>query len=164
MDTCRRAAAAWPTAGAPPETSLDEADHLNIRAALDYLLATSAAETALHLAIAAADFWFTRGYVVEGMNWLRRGLKHDGAIQFQTRARALAWIAALATRTLDRTALAESETSVAMWTALEDESADRAFAVLQLGELVNSTRTTHEPSCSWERRPRAIVSSAIGPC
>jgi predicted ATPase/DNA-binding CsgD family transcriptional regulator len=137
VDTCTRAAATWPTGGAPAEALVwMEDDHLNIRAALDYLLATSAAEAALHLAIAVADFWFTRGYVAEGMNWLRRGLEHDEAIQSKTRARALAWIAALATRTLDRTALAESETSVALWTALEDESTDRAFAVLQLGELV----------------------------
>lgn len=43
----------------------------------------------------------------------------------------------LATRhSLDRTALAESEASVALWTELGDESDDLALAVLQLGQLL----------------------------
>jgi predicted ATPase/DNA-binding CsgD family transcriptional regulator len=137
MDVCSRAAASWPAAG-PPAEALEwmEAEHANIRAALTYLLERGDTELALRLAIAVGDFWFTRGYVGEGISWFRRGLTQAESIAPQTRARALAWVATLATRSLDRTALVESEASVALWTALGDESDDRALAVLQLGELV----------------------------
>jgi non-specific serine/threonine protein kinase len=137
VQTCSRAAAAWPPAGPPAEAlAWMEAEHPNIRAALAHLLERGEADLALRLSIAAGDFWFTRGYVVEGSRWLRRGLAQATAIAHRTRARALTWIAILATRSLDRTALVESEASVALWTTLGDESADRALAMLQLGELV----------------------------
>ena len=138
VTTCTASAAAWPTAG-PPQEALDWLDdeHPNIRTALAFLLDVGATEQALHLAIAVSDFWFTRAYMGEGMTWLRRALERDAAGDVRTRARALAWIAALAGRAMDTTALAEGEESVALWTALGDESADRAFAVQQLGVLVN---------------------------
>ncbi len=137
VDSCTRAAAAWPLAGPPPEAlAWMEAEHPNIRAALAWLLETNAAEAALQLAIAAGDFWFTRGYVVEGTSWLRRGLEQDESLPPHLRARALTWIACLATRSLDRTALPESEASVALWAELGDESFDHAYAVLQLGVLI----------------------------
>ena len=137
VDICSRAAASWPPAG-PPAEALEwmEAEHPNIRATLTYLLERRDIELALRLAIAVGDFWFTRAYVSEGITWLRRGLTLAESITPQTRAGALTWVATLATRSLDRTALIESEASVALWTALGDESADRALAVLQLGELV----------------------------
>jgi predicted ATPase/DNA-binding CsgD family transcriptional regulator len=55
-----------------------EAEHDNIRAALEWALATpGAGRTALRLAGALAWFWLTRGYTSEGRRWLDRTLAAD---------------------------------------------------------------------------------------
>ena len=73
-----------------------EADHDNIRAALEWGLADRP-QPALRLAGALAPFWKTRGYFREGEEWLRRALEAspDGPRAFQ--ARALFGLAMLAT-------------------------------------------------------------------
>ena len=55
-----------------------EAEHDNVRAALEWALATPRADTnALRLAGALAWFWLTRGYTSEGRRWLDRALATD---------------------------------------------------------------------------------------
>ena len=51
-----------------------EAEHDNLRAALDWALQTEQTEMALRLAGALGRFWHTRGYLREGLEWLQRGL------------------------------------------------------------------------------------------
>ncbi|MFN8677689.1 MAG: LuxR C-terminal-related transcriptional regulator [Thermomicrobiales bacterium] len=136
--TCSAVAATWPLAG-PPQSGLDwaEGEHPNIRAALEHLISHDETETALRLAISVGDFWFCRGYCHEGIGWYRRALDGNGPVTPRTRARALTWIAALAGRVSDLTALAGSEESVAILTALGDTTIDRGNALQQLGVLLN---------------------------
>ncbi|MGH2604646.1 MAG: ATP-binding protein, partial [Dehalococcoidia bacterium] len=46
----------------------------NLRAALSWLIDSGAAEDALRLATALLRFWYTRGYLSEGRDWLERVL------------------------------------------------------------------------------------------
>ncbi|MFN8591904.1 MAG: LuxR C-terminal-related transcriptional regulator [Thermomicrobiales bacterium] len=135
---CQNAAATWPLAG-PPRVALDwaEREHPNIRGSLALLIDLDATEMALQLAVAVGDFWFTRSHCAEGIAWYRRALAGTGTVKPLTRAQALTWIAALAGRLPDLSALAGSEESVAILAALGDDSIDRANALQQLGVLVN---------------------------
>jgi predicted ATPase/DNA-binding CsgD family transcriptional regulator len=51
-----------------------EAEHDNLRAALEWSLTRSSGEAALRLSGALARFWFLRGYHSEGLQWLMRAL------------------------------------------------------------------------------------------
>lgn len=72
-----------------------EADHDNIRAALEWAFAHQP-PVALRLAAALTPFWTTRGYLQEGQEWLRRAIEISGARR-GLRARALYGFALLAT-------------------------------------------------------------------
>ncbi|MBA3529284.1 MAG: AAA family ATPase, partial [Propionibacteriaceae bacterium] len=54
--------------------SLLEAEHANIRAALDWCGSGGAPGVAIQLAARLGQFWFRRGYQVEGRGWLERAL------------------------------------------------------------------------------------------
>jgi predicted ATPase len=54
-----------------------EADHDNLRAALEWALGTNPAE-ALRICAGLTDFWDTRGYLNEGLGWTRRALEAAG--------------------------------------------------------------------------------------
>ena len=66
-----------------------EMDLDNIRAALDWALHQPGAETALRLATAMRHFWLTRGYLVEGREWLERALARDEHADMSMRAHAM---------------------------------------------------------------------------
>jgi non-specific serine/threonine protein kinase len=51
-----------------------EAEHDNLRAALQWSLTTESGEAALRLSGALAWFWWCRGYLQEGRRWLARAL------------------------------------------------------------------------------------------
>ena len=80
---------AYPNLRGSPKEWLDrlEADHDNLRAALDALEATGATQRALQLAGALARFWAMRGHITEGARRLEAGLAADDR---PTRARARA--------------------------------------------------------------------------
>jgi predicted ATPase/class 3 adenylate cyclase/Tfp pilus assembly protein PilF len=67
-----------------------EADHDNLGAALSWLL-DHVPENALTLAHALVVFWYTRGHVREGRDWLLAALEHASATASATRASALDW-------------------------------------------------------------------------
>ncbi len=80
-----------------------EIEHVNLRAALDFLITSAGAETdddthgyeekALRLATAIHRFWEFRGYVSEGRTWLHRVLAKRGTatlpVTFAVQAKAL---------------------------------------------------------------------------
>ena len=51
-----------------------EAEHDNLRVALEWGIHRQGAETGLRLANALWWFWFRRGYLREGYDWLKAGL------------------------------------------------------------------------------------------
>jgi predicted ATPase/DNA-binding CsgD family transcriptional regulator len=66
-----------------------EAEHANLRAALDWLLARGEATAALHLAGLLAEFWIRHGHWVEGEMWLERALAVNDGEPTAARAEAL---------------------------------------------------------------------------
>ena len=55
-----------------------EAEHDNLRAALEWSLSQEHDETGLRLAAALAGYWHGRGYLSEGREWLERAQQHGG--------------------------------------------------------------------------------------
>jgi predicted ATPase len=72
-----------------------EAEHSNLRVALDWLLTTQDFEGAVRLAGALAPFWDLRGHYAEGHVWLDRALSAE-ATSPEGRVRALNGLATLA--------------------------------------------------------------------
>jgi predicted ATPase/DNA-binding SARP family transcriptional activator len=66
-----------------------EADHGNLRAALEWSLETGDAETAMRLVGSLYQFWDLRGYYKEGCRWLDAVLRMDGLVRPATRVRAM---------------------------------------------------------------------------
>lgn len=52
-----------------------DADHANLRAALSWLLAQDQVDASLRMAAALWRFWWTRGYLSQGRNWLEQTLR-----------------------------------------------------------------------------------------
>ena len=68
----------------------------NLRAALRWTIAHGDTERALRIGTALARFWWMRGHLREGRDWLEQILDHCGACQPSSRAHALYWIGVLA--------------------------------------------------------------------
>ncbi len=68
-----------------------EQDHENLRAALDWSLehADEHVETALRIGGALWRFWWARGYLTEGRNFLERALRADRGAKATVRAKSL---------------------------------------------------------------------------
>jgi DNA-binding CsgD family transcriptional regulator len=111
-----------------------EADHANLQAALDWLLAADGAGAA-RLAGALHWFWAKRGYLTEGRAWLGRALAALGdpgagaATREPVRARArfAAGLLAMLRGDLDL-ARAQLEASAAAWRTLAGRDARQALA------------------------------------
>ncbi|MEZ4707809.1 MAG: LuxR C-terminal-related transcriptional regulator [Caldilineaceae bacterium] len=73
-----------------------ESEHDNLRSALQWSLPRSADDTALRIAAALWRFWFARGYMGEGLQWLQRVLESGAAEASATRAHAAGGAAILA--------------------------------------------------------------------
>jgi hypothetical protein len=65
-------------------------DHANLRAALRWAIEHEPG-AALELAVSLVTFWYTRGHVREGRDWLRAALDAAPATPSRTRALALDW-------------------------------------------------------------------------
>ena len=66
-----------------------EGEHDNLRAALSWLIARRRSEPALRMGAALWRFWFTRGYLSEGIGWLERVLAEGEPKPSSARAKAL---------------------------------------------------------------------------
>lgn len=73
-----------------------EAEYDNIRAALRWALDHHEKDAALRLCIALARFWWTRGYLQEGRNWLAQTIELSTAVEDTLYPRGLYWLAILA--------------------------------------------------------------------
>jgi predicted ATPase/class 3 adenylate cyclase/Flp pilus assembly protein TadD len=78
-----------------------EADHDNLRVALDWSLTYGDTQEALRLAGALARFWSVYGHITEGRRWLIAALGMTGTADKPVRAKALAGAASLAFRQAD---------------------------------------------------------------
>jgi predicted ATPase/DNA-binding XRE family transcriptional regulator len=98
-----------------------EDDHANIQAAFSWAHAQSPAGVFLRLTAAFWRFWYIRGYLSEGRQWLAKALAHDTAAPAQVRAKALSGACALAASHGDHAeAYQFSEASLALWRACGD--------------------------------------------
>jgi hypothetical protein len=95
----------WPRAEVEPllfapqaeqHCELLEFDRPDHDAAMDWLLASGAAEDAQRLAAALYFFWYTRGLFVTGLRWLRAALSAEGQVEPMVRLRAEVGLAQLA--------------------------------------------------------------------
>jgi len=96
----------------------------NVRAALDWLLTHRHDELALRLSGGLIDFWYARGYVVEGQTWLARALAASPESRTAARARALYAASVLAAQRDDLTyAWAQAAESTTLYRTLDNELA-----------------------------------------
>ena len=103
-----------------------EADHDNLRAALDWAIRRDDTEPALRLGGALAWFWWVRGHQREGRAWLEDALATEGPVDRPTRVTALSWAGYLATdHDLER-AISWGEDAVAASAGLDEQVRARA--------------------------------------
>ena len=120
-----------------PHASLDRlaGDHDNLRAALEWFGSGGTSQECLRLAAASGWYWYRRGYVREGREWLQRAISAAGPEPTEALGRALNWAAELATRAGDLpTATSLAQDALAVWDAVGD-LVDRAATVHALGRI-----------------------------
>jgi predicted ATPase/DNA-binding XRE family transcriptional regulator len=114
-----------------------EDEHDNLRAALEWALAHHEAALAVQLSGSLVQFWYARGYLSEGRNWLQTALDGTGAWSSPEKAKALVGAASLASRQGDYLeATAQYEQGLEIYRALGDRSGI-ASALRGLGTVAN---------------------------
>jgi predicted ATPase/DNA-binding CsgD family transcriptional regulator len=117
-----------------------EADHDNLRAALDRLCRDETAEDGLRLAGACGWFWHRRGHLREGRARLDRALALAGPDPTAARGGALGWAAVLALWAGDLPAgEALALAGLAVWDAVDDPRG-RASALDSLAQAAEHQR------------------------
>jgi predicted ATPase/class 3 adenylate cyclase len=113
-----------------------EAEHDNLRAALEWSLVATGTVGGLRLCSALQVFWVTRGHLSEGRGWCARVLGKGGAkAQTQERAKALTSAGALAYFQSDFPAARElAQECLAIWRELGDRKGI-AVSLSRLGVL-----------------------------
>ncbi|MGA7731976.1 MAG: tetratricopeptide repeat protein [Chloroflexia bacterium] len=114
-----------------------ENEHDNLRAVLDWALASGEGHLALQLSGALARFWSALGYLSEGRTWLEMALAEPGSRKSPHRAKALVGAGILASRQGDyKQARAFYEEALAIYRAKEDKMG-RALVLSRLGAVAN---------------------------
>jgi serine/threonine-protein kinase PknK len=93
-----------------------DAEHDNVRSALEWTTASGDAKRAQRIAAAMAPFWAVRGFYREGRDWLERALAlpdSDVSTERASALRAAGWIARLQGDTDDAAALQEDAHRIA---------------------------------------------------
>ncbi len=128
-----------------------ELEHDNLRAALNWLLATSADELPLRLAGALWRFWDVRGYLSEGRRWLEQTLNVPVEECSSARMEVLKGAGTLASRQGEyRSAQAFHKAALALFQALEDHLGmahmlnNLGCEALELGELADADTVWQE--------------------
>ena len=114
-----------------------DAEHDNLRAALDWAAMSGLVEIEVQLAAASRQYWFVRGYLSEGRRFLRRAADHAGG-KPELHAPALVHAAAFAHRqgAVD-VARAEAQQALEIYRAIGDRSG-AAWATAELGTVAFS--------------------------
>jgi predicted ATPase/class 3 adenylate cyclase len=113
-----------------------ETEHDNIRAALGWSL-TRDPETALRLGAALFWFWYYRGHLTEGRDWIERALATGATAKPEVQARALNWSSGFAWERADyATATARSEAALALARSVGDRSSE-GWALVNLGAVAS---------------------------
>ena len=100
-----------------------EEEHDNYRAALGWALRHGETRMALRLAIGLQWFWYFRGHLREGRQWLEAALAMPGTVPPDLRASALSGTGSLATAQGDARRARESlEASLALWREVGDDA------------------------------------------
>src|SRR5918993_381173 len=98
-----------------------ETEHDNIRAALGWSL-THEPEAALRIGAALFWFWYYRGHLTEGRDWIERALATGASASPDVRARVLNWSSAFAWERADyATAALRSEEALALARSAGDQ-------------------------------------------
>ncbi len=133
-----------------------EREHGNLRAALRWSADSGEAIRGLHLAGALWRFWYTRGYLTEGRQWLEEALAR-AAMPTPARAKALNGAGALALTQGDyRVAHAFYDEALAIFRQVEDKGGvaaslnNLALIANDLGDLANA-RALYEESLTLSR-------------
>jgi len=136
-----------------------DAEHDNLRAALAWC-ARHDEWAGLRLAGALGWFWFVRGHLREGRQWLERALAADGASEAAARAKALVHLGVLAIHDFDYPAARPAlEESLALSRQIGDERGI-AFALFRLGLVARQEGNDRGARCLWEESLR--ISSGHG--
>ena len=128
----------YPQLRGDPGDAMDrlEAEHDNLRAALDHLAATGDGPASVQLAGALWKFWLMRAHVVEGLGRLEHALAEDSTPSLE-RARALIGAGAmLVTPGSDERAIALCREALGIARSLDDRSGV-ANALFMLGNIEN---------------------------
>jgi predicted ATPase/DNA-binding SARP family transcriptional activator len=108
-------------------------EHANLRAALDWSLASDANETAAGIAAALYPFWDLRGFYSEGREWLRRVLMAGRRLSPPLRARVLMGATTLAVIQGDITAATAAGEEAASLSRATGDLAGLSHALQYLG-------------------------------
>jgi non-specific serine/threonine protein kinase len=110
-----------------------EAEHNNLRAAINWSLESSATAAGLQLTAALSRFWSARGYTSEGRHWLEKALSEGHHEPESLRAKALIEAGTLAWNQGDFTqATTYHQQSLLLYRGLGDEQG-MAYALNHLG-------------------------------
>lgn len=108
-----------------------EAEHANLRAALDWSIASADAVLALRLAGPLTIWWRVRGHFTEGRRYLEAALPLDAGVPCELRAKALWGLGFLAMMLGDTAvAMATLQESIDIYRELRDESGWARSALL----------------------------------
>ncbi len=137
--------------GAQQEQWFDrlEADHDNLRAALEWSRAEASNRVGLlQLASALVEFWVRRAYLNEGRSWLEAALAHaDTSVPVPIRAKTLYAAGCIAMSTGHFATAGEMlQRSAALWRTLGAEG--RRGLALALGTLVWAVREQGQPAAA----------------
>jgi len=137
-----------------------EAEHDNLRAALEWSQGGADPELGLRMAVAIWPLWRMRGHFKEGRNWLEATLAPTGAIRTKARASALRAAGTLARDQGDTvTARARFEESIAISQELNDQQGV-ADSLLALGHLPLIKGDSADAAAVFEET--LSISQAIG--
>jgi len=126
-----------------------DAEHGNMRAALAWC-ARHDERAGLRLAGALGWFWFVRGHLREGRQWLERALATDGAPEAAPQAKALVHLGVLAIHDFDYPAARSAlEKSLALSRQIGDERGV-AFALFRLGHAMQGEGDDNGARRLWE--------------
>jgi predicted ATPase/class 3 adenylate cyclase len=142
-----------------------EAEHDNLRAALQQALRRDEVDAALRAVAATSRFWRAHGHIEEAQGWLRAGLDSAGRVDDETRGRAL-WTSARLAMAQGRAgeAVPLLEQSLATFTAVGDAQSavfarcELSLAHMTLGELDEAEQAAADALVGARRLrdPRAL--------